>query len=150
MSKNAATEKNCFVTFRIVIYTMQRNPNLLLCRNFDKNIFYTVLNLSVYTNFLILWIIKKKCKCPFGNVNIFVSFIFSVVHVQNELMRQSRINTSLFPISTCTLLRNHYVKELQKIKSASNRYPVQITHCDWNKIAETYIFIYTKLHQYLK
>ena len=132
LSRNTATEINfCFVTFRIVIYTMQQTPNLFLCRNFDKNIFYTVLNLSVYTNFLILWIIKKKSKCPFGNVNIFVSFIFSVVHVQNELMRQSRINTSLFPISTCTLLRNHYVKELQKIKSASNRYPVKITHCDY-------------------
>jgi hypothetical protein len=46
----------------------------------------------------------------------------STVHVQNELMRQSRINTSLLPVSTCTLLRNHYVKELQKIKSGSNPY----------------------------
>jgi hypothetical protein len=47
------------------------------------------------------------------------------------------------------LLRNHYVKELQKIKSGSNRYPVKVTHCDWNK-RRIFFSIYITLHMYLK
>ena len=66
------------------------------------------LNSSTGTTSLLF---KHNYKSPF---NVYPS---RLVHVQNELMRQSRINTSLTPVSTCTLLRNHYVKELQKIKN---------------------------------
>ena len=47
-------------------------------------------------------------------------------HAQNEIVRHSLRNTQLTPLLTSTLIRDHYVRELQAMKD--NRHCPEIFH----------------------
>ena len=42
------------------------------------------------------------------------------VHSKNEIIRDSKLNTTLTPTLTSTLLRNHYVKQLQEMRTRAS------------------------------
>jgi len=44
----------------------------------------------------------------------------STVHSKNEIIRDSKLNTTLTPTLTSTLLRNHYVKQLQEMRTRAS------------------------------
>ena len=43
----------------------------------------------------------------------------STAHTRNAIVRNSKLNTDLEPTKTSTLIRDHYVKELQKLRDGN-------------------------------
>ena len=59
-------------------------------------------------------------------VNFHIRVRDHAAHAQNEIVRHSLRNTQLTPLLTSTLIRDHYVKELQAMKD--NRHCPEIFH----------------------